>query len=78
LRRRPSDLEEKAEVITEYVEKFAVIAGRPVTEALYAVYIEALADLELSRIRKGLAEYLKHGTGWGWPGALREYIEEEV
>jgi hypothetical protein len=48
------------------------------TQQVYAIYIEALADLELRRIRQGLSEYLQHGKGWPWPGELRDWIEEEV
>jgi hypothetical protein len=67
---------EKAVVITGYVEKFAAIAGRQMTPQLYSIYIEALDDLELPRIRQGLDEYLRKGKGWPWPGELREWIEE--
>ena len=70
--------QQKADVITAYVEKFAAIAGRAVTPQMYAIYVEALSDLEIKRIEKGLKRYLQEGTNWPWPGMLREYIEEEV
>ena len=74
----PSPEEQKAELISSYVEKFAAIAGRPVTEDVYALYIEALSDIELRLLDKGLKAYLKRGVAWPWPGVLREYCEEQV
>ena len=68
----------KAELITAYIEKFAIIAQRPVTPALYAIYIESLSDLELRKVEKGLKRYLQEGDRFPWPGTLREYIEDEV
>ena len=70
--------QQKADLITAYVEKFAAIAGRAVTPQMYAVYVEALEDCQMRRIEKGLKRYLQEGTNWPWPGTLREYIEEEV
>lgn len=78
---QPQDLtpeQQKADLITAYVEKFAAIAGRAVTPQMYAVYVEALEDCQTRRIEKGLKRYLQEGTNWPWPGTLREYIEEEV
>lgn len=68
----------KTDVIATYVEKYAAIAGRAITPQLLTVYVEALDDLELRVIRKGLAEYLRCGTKFPWPGDLRDYCEEEV
>jgi hypothetical protein len=65
-------------VITAYLEKFAVIENRTLTEQLYAVYIEALSRFELRRIEKGLKTYLETGSRWPWPGALAEIIEDEI
>lgn len=73
-----TEYDEKLDVIVGYVEKYAAIAGRAITPQLLAIYIEALDDLELRQIRKGLAEYLKCGTKFPWPGDLRDYIEDEV
>ena len=70
--------QEKADLITSYVEKYAVISGRPVTPTMYAVYIEALEDLETRRLEKGLRRYLQEGEAWPWPGTLRTFVEEEV
>lgn len=73
-----TEYDRKVDTITCYLEKFAVLDGRVLTPQLYALYIEALEDLELRKIEQGLAEYLRSGTRFPWPGALREYIEEEV
>ena len=81
LREQQSSLvkvDSKADIITAYVEKFAIIAQRPVTSALYAIYIEALGDLELRKIEKGLKRYLREGDRFPFPGTLREYIEDEI
>ena len=66
-------------MIGGYLFKYAVIANRAgVDEELIAIYVEALGDLDLRRVEKGLKAYLQNGTIWPWPGTLREYIEEEV
>jgi hypothetical protein len=70
--------EEKTDLIKGYVEKYAAICGKVVTPLMYSIYVEALEDLDTRRIEKGLKEYLRDGTGWPWPGTLRQYIEEEV
>ena len=70
---RPRDFEaekQKADVITAYVEKFGAITGKVVTPQMYAIYVEALGDLEIKRIEKGLKRYLQEGTNWPWPGML--------
>lgn len=64
--------------IGSYLRKFAVVQNREISEELIAIYVEALEDLELRRIEKGLKAYLQEGTRWPWPGELREYIEDEV
>lgn len=74
----PLGRDPKADLITGYVEKYAAISGRTVTPTMYAVYVEALEDLDIRRVEKGLRRYLQEGTNWPWPGTLREYIEEEV
>lgn len=70
--------DDKVEAITSYLEKFACIDNRVMTQQLYSIYIEALEDLELRRIRQGLEEYLRTGNRWPWPGDLRAVIEDEV
>jgi hypothetical protein len=79
LQRPRTEDEQRAEIITGYLEKYAAIANRALTPQVYAVYIEALADLEPRRIEKGMKTYLQAGTeGWPWPGKIREFIEEEI
>lgn len=73
-----SEFDEKTLVITTYVEKFAAIANRPVTPAVFAAYLEALEDLDIQRIRKGLSEAMKDAESFPWPGTLRRYCEEEI
>lgn len=71
-------VDERRQVIEDYVEKFSLIAGRALTPAVYDIYVEALDGIELRRLKKGLKQYLKKGTRWPWPGDLLELIEEEV
>lgn len=71
-------VDEKAELITGYVEKFAAISGRAMTPLLFSVYIEALSGYDTRRIEKGLKAYLERGTAWPWPGLLSEWIEDEI
>ena len=73
-----TEYDRKVEVITGYLEKFGCIAGRVITPQLYALYIEALDDLPLRKIRQGLEEYLRHGESFPWPGTLRQFIEDEI
>jgi hypothetical protein len=73
-----TEYDKKVEVITGYLEKFGCIANRVITPQLYAIYIEALEDLPLRKIRQGMAEYLRYGRGWPWPGDLRDYCEDEI
>lgn len=72
------EVDPKVAIITGYLEKFATIAGRPVTPQLYDVYVEALSRFDQRRIEKGLRKYLEEGQSWPWPGTLAEYIEEEI
>jgi hypothetical protein len=71
-------VDEKAEVISGYLEKFASISGRALTPQVFAVYIEALSGFDTRRIEKGLKAYLERGTAWPWPGTLAEFIEDEI
>ena len=77
---RPSSLvktesQEKAEVISEYLEKYALIANRALTPALLALYLEALSDLPLNRLKAGLKEWLETGDKWPWPSEIRTASE---
>ena len=67
-----TDEEQKSEVISEYLEKYALIANRTMTPELYGIYVEALRDLPLSRIKAGLKEWLESGDKFPWPANIRE------
>ena len=73
-----SEVNQKTILITGYVEKFATIAGRGITPALYQIYVEALSNIEQRKLEKGLRRYLETGDRWPWPGTLAEYCEDEV
>jgi hypothetical protein len=73
-----SEQERKAELVKDYVEKYAAIAGRAITPMVFDLYVEALADIDERRLAKGLKRYLREGTAWAWPGQLREFCEEEI
>lgn len=68
----------KVELVSGYLEDFAAIDGRVVTEKQYTIYIRALDGLSVRQIEKGLKKYLQQGTRWPWPGTLREFCEEEI
>jgi hypothetical protein len=68
----------KALVIAEYLEKFGTIGNRVITPQMYSLYIEALEDIELRKLRKGLVECLQSCTKFPWPGDIRDYCEDEV
>ena len=73
-----TEAQNKADVITAYLEKFGAIENRVITSQTYAVYIEALSRFELRKIEKGLKTYLEQGERWPWPGTLAEFIEDEI
>ena len=66
------------DVVAEYVEKFAAIGNRALTPKILAAYFEAVEDLELRQIRKGLQECLRDVESFPWPGTIRRYCEEEI
>lgn len=70
-----SDQDQRKILISDYLDKFALIAGRGMTPTLYAIYEEALADIPLSRLQAGLREWMENGVGWPWPGQIREASE---
>ena len=62
-------------LISDYLEKYATIAGRAVTPQLIEVFVEALADMPYSRIKEGLEKYLKEGDRFPWPSDVRRMGE---
>lgn len=70
-----ADERERKELISEYLEKYALIANRAVTPQLMALYVEALQDVPLRRIEAGLKFWLREGDKWPWPSDLREASE---
>ena len=74
----PTEAEEKASVITCYVQKYAAIAGRAVTPEVFKIYVESLSRYEIRRLEKGLKSYLEQGTRFPWPGDLADYCDDEV
>src|ERR1700735_4192911 len=70
-------VDEKANLISGYLEKFAAISGRAMTPLMFSVYIEALSGFETRRIEKGLKSYLEKGTAWPWPGLLHVSTERD-
>lgn len=74
----PTEREQKDQLIGCYIEKFAIIANRTVTQAMYNVYMDALSDIELRKLRKGLDECLRCCTSFPFPGVIREFCEDEV
>lgn len=73
-----TEYDQKLELITGYVETFAALANRAVTQQTYLAYMEVLEDLDMQRIRKGLQECLKEAESFPWPGTVRRYCEEEI
>lgn len=75
---QPTEYDLKFELITTYLEKYAAIGNRALTKATYLAYVEALEDLTLQQIRKGLQECLRDVESFPWPGTVRRYCEEEI
>ena len=70
-----TETQERKEVISEYLEKYALIANRALTPQLLALYVEALEDVPLSRIKAGLKDWLENGDKWPWPSDIRTASE---
>lgn len=74
-------VDEKAELISGYMEQYAAIAGKVLTPQLYGLYISVIAaqpNFDLARIEKGLKSYLETGNRFPWPSELIEAIEAEI
>ena len=69
--------QERTVLIGEYLYKFAMIANRemPKDGELQKIFVEALDDLSLKEIERGLKAYLKEGTRFPWPAEVRELSE---
>jgi hypothetical protein len=73
-----TEWDERADLVADYMEKFACIANRAITPQLLSIYVAALEDYDIGRIRKGMDEALKGVNAWPWPSDLINYIEEEI
>lgn len=70
-----TESQQRDNILTEYLEKYACIANRALTPQLMAIYEEALRDVPLTRLKAGLEEWLKEGKQFPWPSELREASE---
>jgi hypothetical protein len=70
-----SAVDEKKELLANYMEKYAIVAGRAITPQLLAVFYEALEDVPLNRLKAGLKQYLREGVRFPWPNDIREMSE---
>lgn len=80
LQKKPTSLaksedKEREKIISDALEKFALIANRNITPALLDIYVEALSDLPLNRLRAGVKEWLEEGDKFPWPRDIREASE---
>ena len=66
---------EYAELIGVYLYKYAAIAKRDIDEELIGIYVEALHDLSLSRLKVGLKMWLEEGEHFPWPSEIRRESE---
>jgi len=57
------------------MKKFGLIANRAITPSLMQLFEDALRDLPASRLRAGLAGWLKNGDRFPWPSDIREAAE---
>lgn len=74
-------VDEKADLITGYLEQYGAIAGRVITPALYSLYVGVIAsqpDFDLKRIEKGLKAYMETGNRFPWPADLVKEIEDQI
>jgi hypothetical protein len=76
------NLDEKAAAIVEYLNQFAAIDRREITDELVDTYIKAICgrkpELTLTQVRKGLVSYMEEGGRWPWPSELIEMMDDEV
>jgi hypothetical protein len=78
-----SDRQQKAAVITGYMERFAAIDGRKeLSPEIYDLYVETICGyrppFSLRQIEKGLKDYLETGKKFPWPADLLDCMEEEI
>ena len=69
--------QERTVLISEYLYKFAMISNRemPKDGELTKIFVEALDDLSLKEIERGLKAYMKEGDRFPWPSQVRELSE---
>lgn len=67
--------QQRVDLIGAYLEKFGCIAGKVITPQLIATYCEALSDVEMRRLKAGLAECLRTADRFPWPSEIRDASE---
>lgn len=55
--------------------QYALITNRVATSEIMQIYEDALADLSVERLKRGLARWLREGDRWPWPSDIREAAE---
>lgn len=70
----PEQLERKTAVST-YMAQYALITNRVATPAIMQIYEEALSDLSVDRLKRGLKGWLRNGDRFPWPSDIREAAE---
>lgn len=79
-----SEDKSKADLILNYLARFADIEGRgrEITDSTRAAYLEAIINhkpsFALGQIEKGLRTAMETQKGWPWPADLIEYIDDEI
>ena len=64
--------QERKQALSSYLYKYAAIANREMTAELLGIFLEALEDVPVKRIKVGLANYLRDGDRFPWPSDIRE------
>lgn len=56
--------------------QYALITNRVATPAIMQIYEDALADMSVERLQRGLKAWLmRDGDRWPWPKDIREAAE---
>lgn len=68
--------QQQTALIGEYLYKFAAIdRNRPVDEELIAIFVDALDDMDVKALERGLKAHLREGNRFPWPAEIRELGE---
>lgn len=68
---------QRTALVAGYLYRFAEIAGRDLgsDSDLIKIFVEALKDLDMVELKRGLDRWLRDGDRFPWPSQIRELSE---